>query len=190
MGNSVKRNESSPVTEEHGGLDTYDGITPNVFMIERLACAYVEYEDLELMPINIVVHLAWFCQALHLELCRRDTWRAGSTKAKRPLCRGGRPTCEMIDDGGNGCTRWARAKVNWEDRKGLGANVRRVVTGSMGTTGPLGSLAARTIYTSAGIGHGLSTIDLFEFINGGKNLGELYGSKKGRARRRRGRGRW
>ena len=51
----------------------------------------------------------------------------------------------MIDDGGDGCTRWARAKVNWEDRKGLGGEVGGVVTRSMGTTGPLGSLAARGI---------------------------------------------
>jgi hypothetical protein len=101
MGNSVK-NQGSPVTKEHGGLDAYDGITPNVLIIERLAGAYVEYEDFELMPVNVVMHLAWLCQALNLELRGRETWRTGSTNAKSPPYRRSGPTREMIDNGGDG----------------------------------------------------------------------------------------
>jgi hypothetical protein len=100
--NSAKKNESSPITEEHRRLDTYDGITPNVFAIERLASAYVEHEDLELILVNIIVHLAWSCQALNMELGGRDTWGAGSANAERPLCRRCGPTREMVDDGGDG----------------------------------------------------------------------------------------
>jgi hypothetical protein len=74
-----------PATKEHRRLNTYDGITPDVFTIERLAGAYVEHKYLELIPIHIIVQLAWFCHAFDMELGRRDKWGARPTNAEWPF---------------------------------------------------------------------------------------------------------
>jgi hypothetical protein len=56
-----------------------------VFVIERLAGAYVEHKYLELIPVHIIVQLAWFRHALDIEFGGRDKRRARPTNAEWPL---------------------------------------------------------------------------------------------------------
>jgi hypothetical protein len=56
-----------------------------VFIIERLASAHVEHKYLELIPVHIIVQLAWFRHALDMELGGRDKWGARPTNAEWPL---------------------------------------------------------------------------------------------------------
>ena len=89
----------------------------------------------------------------------------------------------MVNDGGDGCARWARTGVDGEDGEGLGARTGRVVISLMGTDGPLRGLAIQVAWVCFGIGNGSSIIDLLEFIDGGERLSKLYGGKERRARR-------
>src|SRR5712691_1349409 len=146
-------------TEEHERLNTYNGITPNVFIIELLASPHVQHKYLELIPVYVVVQFARFRQALNLELRRRNTRRAGTANAKRPLYGGHGPTREMVNDGGDGCARWTRTEVDGEDGERLGARTGRVVIGLMGTDGPLRDLAIQAAWVCVGIEDGSSIID-------------------------------
>ncbi len=71
-------------------------------MIEFLAGAYVKNKYLELIPVHVVMQLAWFCHALDMELGGRDKGRAGATNAEWPLYRRCRPTREMVYGGSDG----------------------------------------------------------------------------------------
>ena len=187
MGNGI-RSRYSLFTEEHERLNTYNGITMNVFIIELLARPHVQHKYLELIPVHVIIQFARFRQALNRELGRRNKRRAGTANTERPLCGGRGPTREMVNDGGDGCARWTRTEVDGEDGEGLGARTGRVVISLMGADGPLRSLAIQIVWVCAGIGDGSSIIDLLEFIDGGECLSKLYGGKERRARRRRGRG--
>lgn len=176
---TVNKSGGSLFTEEHRRLDTDHGITSNVLIIEGFASAYVEYKYFELIPVHVIMQLARFCHALHMELSRRDKRRARAAYAQRSLCGRCGPTCEMVRDGGDGCAGWTRAKFDGEDGEGLGANSGRVViSGLVGTTGPQRGLV---VWVRVGIRDGSSTIDLLKFIDGGKCLGKLYGGNERRA---------
>jgi hypothetical protein len=71
MGNGV-RSRDSLFTEEHERLNTYNGITMNVFIIELLACPHVQHKYLELIPVHVIIQFARFRQALNRELGRRN----------------------------------------------------------------------------------------------------------------------
>jgi hypothetical protein len=85
---------------KHRGFNTYDGIPPNVLIIERLAGAYVEYKYLELILVHIIVQLARFCHALG----GRDKCRARPSNAECLLNGWRRPTRKMAYGRGDGCT--------------------------------------------------------------------------------------
>lgn len=170
-------------TEEHERLNTYNGITPNVFIIELLASSHVQHKYLELIPVHVIVQFARFRQALNLELGRRNKRRAGTANAEWPLYGGRGPTREMVNDGGDGGARWTRTEVDGEDGEGLGTRTGRVVIGLMrtGTDGPLRDLAIQAVWVCGGIQDGSSIIDLLEFIDGRECLSKLYGGKERRA---------
>lgn len=178
-----KRTRDSPFTEEDERLDTYNGITPNVFIIELLARPHVQHKHLELIPVHVIVQFARFRQALNLKLGRWNTRGAGTANAEWSLGGGCGPTREMVNDGGDGCARWTRTKVDGEDGEGLGARTGRAVIRLMGTDGPLRGLAIQVVWVGIGIGDGSSVIDLLEFIDGWERLSKLYGGKERRARR-------
>jgi hypothetical protein len=170
-------------TEEHDRLNTYNGITPNVFIIELLASPHVQHKYLELIHVDVIVQFARFRQALNLELGRRNKRRTGTANTEWPLYGGRGPTREMVNDGGDGCARWTRTEVDGEDGEGFGARTGRVVIRLMGTDGPLRDLAIQVVWVCVGIEDGSSIIDLLEFIDGRERLRKLYRSKERRARR-------
>lgn len=73
-GNGEWRKEArdSLFPEEHKRLNTYNGITMNVFIIELLARPHVQHKYLELIPVHVIIQFAWFRQALNRELGRRN----------------------------------------------------------------------------------------------------------------------
>jgi hypothetical protein len=89
-------------TEKHRRLDAYNGIAPNVCIIERIASPNVEYKYLELIP-HVTMQFTWSCQAFDRELGGRDKWRARTANAEWPLYGRRGPTREMVNDGGDGC---------------------------------------------------------------------------------------
>ena len=60
----------------------------------------------------------------------------GPVNAKSSLNWGCGPACKAVDNGCDGCARWAGAKVNRENREELGADIGRVITWRMGIAKP------------------------------------------------------
>ena len=101
--NSWKR-VCSLFAKEYRRFDAYHGVTPDVFMIKRLASAYVNHEHLEFVPVHIVVQLARFRHVLYMELGGGHERRTGPANAECSLRRRGGPARKMVDDGSDGCT--------------------------------------------------------------------------------------
>ena len=97
------RENDSLVAEEYRRFDTYHGITPDVFIIESFASAYIEDEHLELILVHIVVQFARLRHVLYMEFGGGHERRTGPTNAECSLHRRCGPACKMVDDGSDRC---------------------------------------------------------------------------------------